>query len=343
MGCNATRLARSLTFGLVVTTICWSGPAIADCVCHAETVIGCGHRGTGLSIADAPFPENTIPALEQAVVEGADMVEIDVIHSADGVLVVIHDDTVDRTTDGSGCVGDLTLEELQALDAGAGTALAGQGVTIPTLTEALASVDVAFNIELKINEVPQCPDSAKAAMAADVVAAIHGDPTDRAIVVSSFDADALSEIEQLDGTIDTGLLTLAPGDSQLAEDRGFDALNLLAVLVDEADVAEIHGRGLALNVWTENNGERMKLLIDLGVDMIITDDPDVFASVRAELCQDLTCNDAPSVEDSGGCALGAPDRDGPSAPWWLALGALWLGVRRRARTPIRRDAPVDPT
>ncbi|RLB62427.1 MAG: hypothetical protein DRI90_09105 [Deltaproteobacteria bacterium] len=342
MGSNTTGLARTFTFGLVVAALCWSRPAIADCVCHAETVIGCGHRGTGLSIADAPFPENTIPALEQAVVEGADMVEIDVIHSADGVLVVFHDDTVDRTTDGSGCVGDLSLDELKALDAGAGTVMAGQGVTIPTLVEALAAVDVAFNIELKINKVPQCPDSAKAAMAADVVAAVHGDTSDRAIVVSSFDADALSEVEQLDGTIDTGLLTLAPGDAQLAEDRGFDALNLQAVMVDETDVAEVHGRGLALNVWTENNAERMKLFINMGVDMIITDEPDVFASVRAELCQELTCNDAPSVEDSG-CALGAPDRDGPSAPWWPALGALWLGVRRRARTPIRRDAPVDPT
>jgi glycerophosphoryl diester phosphodiesterase len=330
MECTTTGLVRCLAFGLASASLCWSAPAIADCVCQAESVIGCGHRGTGQSTSGAPFPENTIPSFEQAVVEGADMVEFDVVHSADGVLVVIHDDTVDRTTDGSGCVGDLTLDELQALDAGDGTAWAGQGVTIPTLTEVLAAFDGDINIEFKINNVDQCPDSDKLAMAADVVTAIQGDTADRTIVVSSFDADVLSEVQQLDPAILTGLLTMTPGDAEIAQARGFDALNLLAITVDGADVADVHGRGLALNVWTENDAERMKELIGLGVDMIITDDPDVFAAVRAELCQAPTCDDAPPVGDDGGCAFGGPERDGSPGPWWLALTVPWLLIRRRA-------------
>ncbi|MBW2455758.1 MAG: hypothetical protein JRI68_14670 [Deltaproteobacteria bacterium] len=327
-----TELVRALCAGAVVATVGWSSPALADCICPAESVIGCGHRGTGQSGPGDPFPENTLPSIQQAANEGADMVEIDVVHSADGVLVVIHDDRVDRTTDGSGCVGHLTLAELQALDAAEGTALAGQGVTIPTLAEVLAAVDVAINVELKMNGVPSCPDADKPAMAADVVSAIQGDSADRDIVVSSFDADVLTEVEQLDPTIHTGLITLNPSDAQLAQERGFDALNPRAGAGDETVVQDVHGLGLALNVWTENDPERMKALIGFGVDMIITDEPDVFATVRVETCEQLTCPDASSAEDSGGCAVRDAPHHAPRGPWWLVLGGLWLGLGRRSRS-----------
>ncbi|HMR09838.1 MAG TPA: glycerophosphodiester phosphodiesterase family protein, partial [Polyangiaceae bacterium] len=128
------------------------GGGDGGCACAADKVVNSGHRGTGTNSSLNPFPENTIESIKQAFAEGAEMSELDVVHSKDGVLVVIHDDTVNRTTNGTGCVGDLTVAELQGLDAAVGTSLAGTGVKIPTLTELLAAVDGGLNIEIKLQD-----------------------------------------------------------------------------------------------------------------------------------------------------------------------------------------------
>lgn len=263
-----------------------SDPDPAPGECPANAVVNAGHRGTGVKADDNSLPENTLPSFEQAVVEGADMIELDVAHSADGVLMVIHDASVDRTTDGTGCVGDLTVAELQALDAAAGTSLAGTGVVIPTLDEVLAAIDVDVNIEIKVHE-GDCSPTDRAQTAADVVAAIAADTADRRIIVSSFDADALTAVADLDPDIYLGLLTLVFDDAPLAEERGFDALNILSIAVrDAADVEAIRAHGLDVNVWTENSAVNMANHFTSGVDMIITDEPDVMATARAAWCAD---------------------------------------------------------
>jgi glycerophosphoryl diester phosphodiesterase len=327
---NSTRLMLAVTAGLgmVVAATIWNHPAEAACTCPAEEIINCGHRGTGETAAGDPFPENTIPSFEQAVVEGADMIELDVVHSSDGVLVVFHDDTVDRTTDGSGCVGELTVAELKAFDAAVGTDLEGQGVAIPTLAEVLAAIDVDLNIELKLTDGHLCPDSDVPQMAADVVAAIHGDTKSRRIVVSSFDTNALTEIEQLDPAIYTGLVSLAAGDALVAAERGFDALNLLSGMANATVAEDVQSAGLDLNVWTENDAGRMRELVDLGVAMIVTDEPDIFATTREEICAEHTCNDQPPLADGadadGGCAMSPPSRRQPISLWLLATAGAWL-------------------
>ncbi len=298
--------------------------------CPGLQVINCGHRGTGTNSDENEYPENTIPSFLQGVDEGAQMVELDVIHSSDGALMVIHDDKVDRTTDGTGCVGDMTLEELRALDAAYGTPMEGTGVVIPTLAEVLDAVDVGVNIEIKINDTVSCPDSDRAALAADVVAAITADTKPRRIVVSSFDADALSEVQALDSDIHLGLLTMVPDDAPIAVERGFDALNLLSLNAREETVEQIHEMGLELAVWTDNDPYHMEDDILYGVEMVITDDPDLFESIRADYCARWE----EEQDSSGGCAVG-----GSSAPdasiVAVFLGAL-LFLRRRTRQPSGR-------
>lgn len=256
------------------------------CQCPAESVVNCGHRGTGKNDPANPHPENTIPSFLQAVAEGAQMIELDVVHSADGVLVVIHDETVNRTTDGTGCVGDLSLAELQGLDAGYGTDLEGTGVVIPTLDEALAAVAVEVNIEIKVDDVATCPAPDIAQLAQDVVVAIQGDPAPREIVVSSFDLAVLQAIHAEDDTIYLGYLTLLSTDAQVAVDNGFAALNIIGGIYDAAAIQAILDTGLQVNVWTVNDPYTMEMLLGAGVSILITDEPDLLAETRQQWCID---------------------------------------------------------
>ncbi len=252
--------------------------------CPAREVLNVGHRGTGVTEDGNAFPENTIDSFLQAQTEGAQMVELDVILSADGVLMVNHDRRVDRTTDGTGCIGDLSAAELQQFDAAVGTPLAGTGVVIPTLAEVLAAIDIAVNIEIKV-QASGCSVTDRAATAQAVVDAIRGDTKGRRFTVSSFDADALTAVQTVDPNVYLGFLTLDPMDAQLAVDRGFDALNVLSLTVREPGaVQKIHDLGLEVTVWSENDPAVIEDHLTSGVDMIITDEPDVVERVRRDWC-----------------------------------------------------------
>jgi len=270
--------------GIVIALAGCADPDEPSGECPANAVVNVAHRGTGTNTPDNPFPENTLEAFAQGAVEGAQMIELDVIHSADGVLMVIHDESVDRTTDGTGCVGDLTAAELKMLDAAAGTSLEGTGVTIPTLDEVLAATALDVNIEIKVH-TGDCSTTDRDLAAADVVAAIAGDTSGRRFVVSSFDADVLTAVHDVEPSIYLGLLALVPDDAAVAEARGFDALNLLSVNVrDRDDVEAIRAHGLDVVVWTENGAANIDNHLTSGVDMIITDEPDVVETVRADWC-----------------------------------------------------------
>jgi len=263
------------------------------------------------------------------------MVEFDVQHSADGVVVLMHDDTVDRTTDGSGCVGDLTLAELQALDAAVGTAVEGTGVVIPTLAEALNSVTIDMNVEIKVNEDASCPVSNNPQLAADVVAAVQALGDGRRVMISSTDAEVLAEVEMLAPALETGLVSLSPDDLTVAADGGFDALHLIGFTVDQSIVDATHERGLLMHAWTENAPNRMETLIGYGVDMIITDEPNVLAQTVDAVCdREDPCGSEPT--DDGGCAI-SPSRPSRSSRvpgvWLLVL--LWC-VSRRHRGQVQQ-------
>ncbi len=338
-------LALGCGLGLLAPTT-----ASADCIDGRPVTVG--HRGTGNSTADNPQPENTIPALIEAANEGATMVEIDVQLTADGAVVLMHDATVDRTTDGSGCVTELTLDQLSALDAGEGTPAAGQGIAVPTLEDVLEAVDLDLNVELK-DGGDGCPVSDPAVVATAVLDALAADETSRTSTVSSFDLELLQAIRDQDAAIYIGLITVTPASMQAALDADFDALNLVEGSIDEATVTQLRDAGLELNAWTVDSQPRIEELFGLDVDSIITNEPPLVEAVRQQQCpgQDDTADDtgagsddtaagsddtaAPGGTVSGGAAdgddSGCACRSVPShrndLAWW-ALGG-WLLWRRR--------------
>ncbi|HZD10977.1 MAG TPA: glycerophosphodiester phosphodiesterase family protein [Candidatus Binatia bacterium] len=217
-----------------------------------------GHRG-----ASAEAPENTLAAFALAVEQGADGVEFDVQLSADGNVVIMHDATVDRTTNGSGPVSRLTSSELRALDA-------GMGQPVPTLDDVFEAFgpSMLYNIELKVSGLwGKGLESA----VADRIDAYH---LHNQVVVSSFDPLSLRRARrQLSATTMTGFLWM----------RGPRALrNLLAStpadhpyfpLVDEGYMAWARERSLRVHVWTVDDPQEARQLAVLGVHALITNRP----------------------------------------------------------------------
>jgi glycerophosphoryl diester phosphodiesterase len=233
------------------------------------------------------WPENTMVAFQHAVDLGVDVLEMDMHSTADGVLVVMHDDTVDRTTDGTGPIHSFTLEELKALDAGYNWSAdegqtfpyRGQGITVPTVQEVFTAFpDMPMNIEIKQEEpslaVPFCQ-----------LIRDHG-MTDK-VLVASFLEGAMDEFrrecpEVATTAVESEVRTLfILSKAMLEADYNLPAQ---AVQVPEYSgslhvltprfVDAAHHRKLEAHAWTINEVEDMQRLIDLGVDGLITDYPD---------------------------------------------------------------------
>ena len=303
-------MKRSIAFALTLAALP-SLAAAGDCP-EVSTPTVCGHRGTGANAPGNPLPENTLPSFQQASAEGATMVELDVMHAADGALVVIHDETVDRTTDGTGCVGDLTLGQLSALDAGVGTALEGTAVTIPTLALVLDTVDVAVNVEIKLPDSAGCPDPDRGLLAADVVDLIHAHP-DRPIVVSSFDMEVLTTVHALDPDVYVGLVTLDPiADMEVAHSAGLSAIHPIFVGATPEIVEAAHALGLQVAPWTVDDVTFLTMMVDAGVDTIITNEPDVLVGLLAERSA-APCVVDPPVEQPDAGSYDASAADDASA------------------------------
>ncbi|MDX1995402.1 MAG: glycerophosphodiester phosphodiesterase [bacterium] len=245
-------------------------------------------------------PSNTMIAFEHAVELGVDVLELDIHSTSDGVIVVIHDDTVDRTTDGSGRVQDFTFEELQTLDAGyewptleevevEGHPYRGQGITIPALEEVLqAFPDMRMVIEIK-QETPSITEPF-CEMLREV------EMTEQ-VLVASFSRDVLDEFREVCPEVVTsgeeqeifGFYFLArQGRAEEFEPLSYafqvpERSGRIEVLVPEF-LEAAQAANIDVHVWTINQAEDMERLIDLGVDGIITDFPDVLLELlgRAE-------------------------------------------------------------
>ena len=215
-----------------------------------------GHRGAaGLA------PENTMLSYRTALDLGVPMIELDIRETLDGHLVCIHDSSVDRTTNGSGIVAEMTLREIRRLDA-------GRGERIPLLGEVLdlARGHMSVNIELKALGVEK--------NVLDLV-------TDRSmldsIVVSSFYHGSLLAMKELNQDVCTGALIAKPMDGLIpyVVDLGANAMNPLHSLVTHDLVKEAHGNSLKIHPWTVNDSSRMSELLRLEVDGMITDFPNI--------------------------------------------------------------------
>ncbi|AJF68416.1 glycerophosphodiester phosphodiesterase [Streptomyces vietnamensis] len=225
------------------------------------------HRG-----ASSTAPENTLVSDEVARRGGAKWIENDVQPSKDGVPYILHDATVDRTTDGTGTLRSLTSAQLDALDAGSWFAPVFAGTRIPTLAAQLADLRTrGGNLLLEIKG-----RQTEAEVARIVQEVRDQGMTDR-VFVQSFDVTSLRLAHELAPELPLGLLrdNLDADPVAVAEDLHLAAYNVSdkGLSVRPSAVDELHAAGIAVNVWTVNGAARWKVLDELGVDGVITDRP----------------------------------------------------------------------
>jgi len=226
-----------------------------------------GHRG-----ARAYAPMNTIPSFELALKQGADGVELDTHLSKDGQLIVLHDFTVDSTTDGKGLAKDLTLKELKVLDAGSSFSPEYAGTRIPTLDEVFEAVGKKLFINVEIKSESQETDGVEQAVADCITR--HNLMS--SVIVSSFNPLALRRYRAIQPEIPIGYLYEPDYDFSAAMD-GFphEARHPRHDMVDTAYMDWAKSHNFRVNTWTVNDPSRAIMLRNLGVDAIITDKPDL--------------------------------------------------------------------
>jgi len=219
-----------------------------------------GHRG-----ANGLEPENTILSIRKALEIGVDAVEVDVRASKDGYPVIIHDDTVDRTTNGSGLVEDMSLKELRRLDA-------GKGEKIPLFEEVLREVHgkavlfVEFKVADAIDAVLKIVDSMNAW---------------KSILFISFESDHLLKVKEYNKDAYTGLIYFKPGDGIILAKK-IGALAVLPFYRMATEKAVVFAKKLKLMVipWVVNDLETGKRLKSYGVNGLTTDRPDIMIKLR---------------------------------------------------------------
>jgi glycerophosphoryl diester phosphodiesterase len=219
-------------------------------------------------------------AFRLAAEMGADGVELDVQLTADGEAVVIHDFSVDKTTNGRGQVRDLTLVEIQELDAGRHKGLAFAGEKIPMLAEVLQEIGprLLLNIELKTSS------PSTAGLEAEVVRLVEDANLAYRVLISSFNPLALWRVRRLNPNLWRGLLWHPLRGGLLRGSLGRwlaqpHAFHPYWEAIDRDQVAQEHRRDLTVNVWTCNEPAAMKHLAAMGVDAILTDRPDLLGGV----------------------------------------------------------------
>ncbi len=238
------------------------------------------HRG-----GRGQWPESTMYAFQKAHDLGVDVLEMDIQATSDGFLVVIHDQTVDRTTDGQGRVADLTLAEIQQLDAGynwtddAGKTYPyrGKGITVPTFrTVVEAFSDTRMVVELKRTDRSIVDRFLKIVQEFDTA-----DHT----LVASFTGDTIDEVREaypgiasfkpVDAMVFTILNKVGLGGAFQSTSQAFEIPRRLGSMniVDERYIRNAHEHNVKVHVWTINDVEDMQDLIDIGVDGIMTDYP----------------------------------------------------------------------
>lgn len=236
-------------------------------------VMNIAHRG-----ASGYAPENTIAAFDKAAEMKADYFELDVQMSKDGELVLIHDTTVDRTTDGTGRVGDLTFEELRQLDAGSWFDPSFAGERIPTLEEALDRYRGKIGILIELKSPELYPGIERKVAQALKERNMHK-PRNEKIIVQSFNHDSVQIFHRLLPSVPVGVLVSynADGisDAKLSEFAAYaNYVNPNKDMVDQQLVDRIHQFGMKTTPWTVRDRAEAGRLKSIGVDGIITDYPD---------------------------------------------------------------------
>lgn len=231
-----------------------------------------GHRGAaGLA------PENTIASLRRAKIEGAAWVEFDVMLSADGTPILFHDDTVDRTTNGRGELAELSLKEIQSLDAGCWFSDEFQDERVPTFRDVISEINalgLGANVEIK-------PTPGLGVETAKATCALISNDWPGSLpspVISSFDMSAMALAKDMLPDIERAMLfrKLPKNWESIVEDLDCKAVHMSTRYVTKANVDAINSHGFPVRVYMVNDVERGRELKEMGVSSIFTGRPDLF-------------------------------------------------------------------
>lgn len=225
------------------------------------------HRGSSIKA-----PENTLSALNSAIVEGADYAEVDLQQTVDGRIVLLHDRNLSRVGGVDKNVWELSYEDLRRLEVGSWFATEFAGEKIPSLEEAIATVrgKLKLNLELKVNQDRET-------LAQQVIKLLEKDNFVQDCVISSSDYPILQMIRKISPTIALGLVI---SDKITNVDRlDIDFYSLAVDLVTKDFIQSAHADNRKVHGWTVNNLAQMQRLIDLGIDNIITDQPSIAKNI----------------------------------------------------------------
>lgn len=220
------------------------------------------------------YPENTMMSFEKAYNLGVDGVETDVQLTKDNVPIIMHDEEINRTTNGTGMVKDFTLKELKALDAGIKYSKEYAGLKVPTLDEFLdfyKDKNQIINLELKNSIVHY------KGLEEIVLKKIYEYHLEKNVIISSFDHYSIKKCMEIDSNIKYGILywDCIYHPEKYGHELGVDALHPEFNSIDEKIVRDAHALGLSINAYTVDKEEDLRKMIELKIDGIITDCPDV--------------------------------------------------------------------
>lgn len=245
------------------------------------------HRG-----ANKRAPQNTLPAFQKAIDMGTDGFETDVHLSKDGVPVICHNYTIDETSNGTGKIEEMTLEQLKGYDFGSYYDPKFKGTTLPTLDEfldlAMGKGLKALNIELK----PEKDTARREMLVRKTLEAVEARGLSDILLISSFSPEILEYIKQVDPSCKTAFLY--PAGYVRAHLAILPPFGLMSKMKCHAAhphklcirgnfVRKAHEKGIQVNVWTVNESEDIRAMIEAGVDGIITDCPDRVRNILNEM------------------------------------------------------------
>ena len=246
--------------------------AMLACEKNVKSVEITGHRG-----ASGLAPENTMASMVKAMELTADFSELDVQETADGILVLMHDDSLQRTTGIEAGVWEKTYDDLQGLDVGFWFSEDFKGEPIPTLKSIIEAVrgKMKLNIELKMN-------GHEKQLTEKVVAMVENEDFFDNCVLTSFDFSAIKKVKQLNSKIKAGYIFSEMPEDEDVFNANVDLLSVNKKIVTEDLVQKAHANNKEVHVWTVNEPEDMRKLISFGVDNIITNYPNILKQVLTE-------------------------------------------------------------
>ena len=252
---------------LLILSICIMNPVVSQNNTNVKTLV-VAHRGGSLLA-----PENTLAAFKNALSLGVDQIELDVHLSKDNVVVVIHDETLKRTTSGTGSVDAYSYDEFSQFDAGYKFSEKYKGEKIPSLEQVLELVDGKAKLLIEIKKSGDKNQDIEKAVV-DLIQKHHAGSW---CIVQSFSYESIEKVHKLDASITLGLLFVKPPSEKIEHgkiDISFiSEINFCHVFAGKRTVEFFHKLNKKVFVWTVNKPEQMQRLINHDVDGIITDNP----------------------------------------------------------------------